>query len=106
MQENPDINKPLDLKDIQKLLIDKSNIGTPIPVSYDKYKFKKYNLINPPLRSVRILNSYTVKYFSQTYLLPKEGYLMLLHINLVHRTFFLLYNQGNKQKKPVYCSDL
>ena len=68
MQENPDINKPLDLKDMQKLLIDKSNIGTPIPVSYDKYKFKKYNLINPPLRSVRILNSYTVKYFSQTYL--------------------------------------
>ena len=68
MQEEKNLNSPSDIKDIQKLLIDKSNIGTSIPVTYDKLSFKKYNIKNPPQNAKRILNSYTVKYFSQTYL--------------------------------------
>ena len=69
MQEDKNLNNiTSDIKDMQQLLIDKSNIGTSIPVTYDKYSFKKYNIKNPPQNAKRILNSYTVKYFSQTYL--------------------------------------
>jgi hypothetical protein len=34
---------------------------------------KKYNIKNPPQNAKRILNSYTVKYFSQTYLFDEIG---------------------------------
>ena len=68
MQEEKNLNSSSDIKDMQKLLIDKTNIGSSIPVTYDKLSFKKYNIKNPPLNSKRILNSYTVKYFSQAYL--------------------------------------
>ena len=67
-KEENNLDSTPDIKDIQKLLIDKSNIGIPIPVTYDKLSFKKYNIKNPPQNAKRILNSYTVKYFSQTYL--------------------------------------
>jgi predicted RecB family endonuclease len=68
MEEEKNLNPSSDIKDMQKLLIDKSNIGSAIPVTYDKLSFKKYNIKNPPQNAKRILNSFTVKYFSQAYL--------------------------------------
>lgn len=68
MQEENKKDAPFDIKDIQSLIIDKSNIGTSNPVTIDKFTFNKYNLINPPQKAKRVLNSSTVKYFSQTYL--------------------------------------
>ena len=67
MQEE-NSNNAFDIKDMQKLLIDKSQIRTSIPASIDKFEFRKYNLINPPARSKRITGSCTVRYYSQTYL--------------------------------------
>ena len=68
MQEENKKDAPFDIKDMQSLIIDKSNIGTSNPVTIDKFTFNKYNLINPPQKAKRVLNSSTVKYFSQTYL--------------------------------------
>ena len=59
---------PFDIKNMQQLLIDKKLIGSPIPATIDKFTFQKYNLINPPSKSKRVLNSCTVRYFSQAYL--------------------------------------
>ena len=74
MQEEKKLdNISNDIKEMQQLLIDKSNIGTSIPVTYDKISLKKYNIKNPPQNAKRILNSYTVKYFSQTYLFDEIG---------------------------------
>ena len=68
MQEENKKDATFDIKDMQSLIIDKSNIGTSNPVTIDKFTFNKYNLINPPQKAKRVLNSSTVKYFSQTYL--------------------------------------
>ena len=57
-----------DLKDMQKILIDKSNIGTSNPVKNDNFVFQRYRLINPPQNAKRVLNNSTVRYFLQTYL--------------------------------------
>ena len=59
--------KPFDIKDMTCTLVDKTTIGTPMQVQIDKFTFNKYNLVNPPLTSKRILNSYTVRYFCQCY---------------------------------------
>ena len=67
MQED-NSNIPFDVKDMQKLLIDKTQIGSSMPATIDKFTFSKYNIINPPSKAKRILNSCTVRYFSQTYL--------------------------------------
>ena len=67
MQEENN-NAPSDIKDMQKLLIDKSPIGTSIPVKFDKFNFKKYNIINPTSTTKRVGNSCTVRYYSQSYL--------------------------------------
>ena len=67
MQESKS-NIPSDLKDMQKLLIDKSNIGTSSPVQNDNFNFQRYRLINPPQNAKRGLNNTTVRYFLQTYL--------------------------------------
>ena len=67
MQEENN-NAPSDIKDMQKLLIDKSPIGTSIPVKFDKFNFKKYNIINPTTTTKRVGNSCTVRYYSQSYL--------------------------------------
>ena len=65
-EKSPEV--PFDIKNMQQLLIDKKLIGNPIPATIDKFTFQKYNLINPPSKSKRILNSCTVRYFSQAYL--------------------------------------
>ena len=67
MQEE-NANAPSDIKDMQKILIDKSPIGTSIPVKFDKFNFKKYNIINPTSTTKRVGNSCTVRYYSQSYL--------------------------------------
>ena len=61
-------NTNSDLKDMQKILIDKSNIGTSNPVKNDNFVFQRYRLINPPQNAKRVLNNSTVRYFLQTYL--------------------------------------
>lgn len=68
MTEENSNEVPFDIKNMQQLLIDKNIIGTPIPATIDKFTFQKYNLINPPSKSKRVLNSCTVRYFSQAYL--------------------------------------
>ena len=65
-ESNSNINS--DLKDMQKILIDKSNIGTSNPVKNDNFVFQRYRLINPPQNAKRVLNNSTVRYFLQTYL--------------------------------------
>ncbi len=65
-EKSPEV--PFDIKNMQQLLLDKKLIGNPIPATIDKFTFQKYNLINPPSKSKRILNSCTVRYFSQSYL--------------------------------------
>ena len=65
-ESNSNINS--DLKDMQKILIDKSNIGTSNPVKNDNFVFQRYRLINPPQNAKRVLNNTTVRYFLQTYL--------------------------------------
>ena len=65
-ESNSNIN--FDLKDMQKILIDKSNIGTSNPVKNDNFVFQRYRLINPPQNAKRVLNNSTVRYFLQTYL--------------------------------------
>ena len=67
MQEE-NANAPSDIKDMQKILIDKSNIGTPMQMKYGDFLFNRYNLINPPRNAKRIGKSETVRYYSQTYL--------------------------------------
>lgn len=67
MQEE-NTNATSDIKDMQKILIDKSNIGTSLNVKNGDFNFKRYNLINPPKNAKRIGNSFTVRYYSQTYL--------------------------------------
>ena len=67
MQESKS-NILTDLKDMQKILIDKSNIGTSSPVQNDNFNFQRYRLINPPQNAKRVLNNTTVRYFLQTYL--------------------------------------
>ncbi len=67
MQESKS-NISSDLKDMQKILIDKSNIGTSNPVKNDNFVFQRYRLINPPQNAKRVLNNSTVRYFLQTYL--------------------------------------
>ena len=62
------LNTNSDLKDMQKILIDKSNIGTSNPVKNDNFVFQRYRLINPPQNAKRVLNNSTVRYFLQTYL--------------------------------------
>ena len=61
-------NTNSDLKYMQKILIDKSNIGTSNPVKNDNFVFQRYRLINPPQNAKRVLNNSTVRYFLQTYL--------------------------------------
>ena len=65
-ESNSNINS--DLKDMQKILVDKSNIGTSNPVKNDNFVFQRYRLINPPQNAKRVLNNSTVRYFLQTYL--------------------------------------
>ena len=65
-ESNSNINS--DLKDMQKILIDKSNIGISNPVKNDNFVFQRYRLINPPQNAKRVLNNSTVRYFLQTYL--------------------------------------
>ena len=55
------------IKDMTNLLIDKTTIGTPIATQIDKFTFNKYNLVNPPSKAKRILNSCTVRYYCQGY---------------------------------------
>ena len=68
MTEENSNHTQFDIKNMQQLLLDKSIIGNPLPATIDKFTFQKYNLINPTPQSKRILNSCTVRYFSQTYL--------------------------------------
>ena len=55
------------------LLVDKSTIGTPMVAPIDKFNFNKYNIVNPPSKSKRILNSCTVRYLCQTYLFDQNS---------------------------------
>lgn len=57
----------LDMKDMTNLLEDKTNIGTPIKTPIDNYTFNKYIVVNPPTKSKRIQNSFTVRYLCQAY---------------------------------------
>ena len=61
------------IKDMNTLLVDKTTIGTPILSQIDKFNFNKYNIVNPPSKSKRILNSSTVRYFCQTYLFDQNS---------------------------------
>ena len=57
-----------DIKNMANLLVDKTGIGTPIQAPIDKTLiFNKFNLVNPPIKSKRILNSCTVRYLCQSY---------------------------------------
>ena len=67
MESNDSNPQNFDIKDMTNLLIDKKLLGSPILAQNDKFNFNKYNLVNPPLKSKRILNSCTVRYFCQTY---------------------------------------
>ena len=55
------------VKEMTNLLEDKSILGTPMEAQIDKFIFQKYNLVNPPSNSKRILNSCTVRYYYQAY---------------------------------------
>ena len=58
----------LDIKNMANLLIDKTGIGTSIQTPIDdKFIFNKFNLVNPPIKSKRILNTCTVRYLCQSY---------------------------------------
>ena len=57
-----------DIKNMANLLVDKTGIGTPIQAPIDKTLiFNKFNLVNPPIKSKRILNACTVRYLCQSY---------------------------------------
>ena len=56
-----------DIKKMSNLLVDKTTIGTPILAQIDKFSFNKYNIVNPPTKSKRILNNCTVRYLCQSY---------------------------------------
>lgn len=71
-KENPEPTT-FNIKDMTNLLIDKTTIGTPITASIDKFTFNKYNLVNPPPKSKRILNSNTVRYFCQGYFFDEKN---------------------------------
>ena len=57
----------LDIKNMANLLVDKTGIGPSIQTPIDKFFFNKFNLVNPPTKSKRILNSCTVRYLCQSY---------------------------------------
>ena len=61
------------IKDMATLLVDKTSIGTPMIAPIDKFNFNKYNIVNPPSKSKRILNSCTVRYLCQTYLFDQKS---------------------------------
>ena len=65
--------KKFDIKDISLLLEDKTILNTPLEAQFDKFKFQKYNLVNPPSASKRVLNTCTVKYYSQTYVYDENS---------------------------------
>ena len=62
-----------DIKDMACLLEDKTTIGTSLIVPIDKFNFNKYNIVNPPLKSKRILNNCTVRYLCQAYVYDENG---------------------------------
>ena len=75
MESNANDSNPqnFDIKDMMNLLIDKKTIGTPIIAQIDKFSFNKYNLVNPPSKSKRILNTCTVRYFCQAYFYDEKN---------------------------------
>ena len=73
MESNDSNPQNFDIKDMTNLLIDKKLLGSPILAQNDKFNFNKYNLVNPPLKSKRILNSCTVRYFCQAYFYDEKS---------------------------------
>jgi len=65
--------KKFDIKDMTLLLEDKTILNTPLKAQFDKFIFQKYNLVNPPSASKRVLNTCTVKYYSQTYVYDENS---------------------------------
>ena len=57
-----------DIKNMANLLVDKTRIDTSIqkPID-DKFIFNKFNLVNPPIKSKRILITFIVRYLCQSY---------------------------------------
>jgi len=85
--------KKFDIKDMSLLLEDKAILSTPLEAQYDIYKFKKYNLVNPPLTSKRVSNTCTVKYYSQTYVYDKNS-----------QKFYICDKNFKNAKKEKLCS--
>ena len=73
MESNDSNHQNFDIKDMTNLLIDKKLLGSPILAQNDKFNFNKYNLVNPPLKSKRILNTCTVRYFCQAYFYDEKS---------------------------------
>ena len=67
MESNETTQQKFDVKDMYCLLEDKTTIGSPLIAPIDKFNFNKYNIVNPPLKSKRILNTCTVRYLCQAY---------------------------------------
>ena len=61
------------IKDMTTLLEDITAVGTPMVASIDEFNFNKYNIVNPPSKSKRILNNCTVRYLCQTYLFDQNS---------------------------------
>ena len=66
-------SKKFDIKDMTFLLEDKTILNTPLEAQFDKFIFQKYNLVNPPSSSKRVLNTCTAKYYSQTYVYDENS---------------------------------
>ena len=73
METKEEEPKKFDIKDMSLLLEDKNILGTPLEVQFDKFKFQKYILVNPPSKSKRILNNCSVKYYSQAYVYDENS---------------------------------
>ncbi len=67
------VSEVADLKNMIKILEDKTFIGTALSAQADQFKCNKYNLINPPSTAKRILNSSTVRYFCQSYFYDEKS---------------------------------
>ena len=67
METEEQTKKVFDIKDMTQLLEDKTTIGTSLDAPFDQFKSKRYNIVNPPSSSKRILNNCTVRYYCQIY---------------------------------------